>query len=160
MPVIKIQGSDVEGQTRLIARTCFFSGFQVQSFCLPGTGYVKFDKKALVSKQEEFPDFLIIADNSVDTKGSLKHAKEKSVIIINTKDKPNLQEAKKRKLKVYSLDAAGLQASMPTKTSADAAMLGALVKYCDRITAKAARTACGESRDMHTAFDEGFRNVR
>jgi len=153
----------------LAARSCFFSGFSVQSFCLPvvvgvegapyGVGYVKFDKTPPLSKQEEFSDFLVVMD-SQGLQEAVKHAKEKSIVILNSAEKPNQAILKKRKLKIYSLDATGIALNALRKPAPDAVMLGALVKACNRLTGKAAKMALGENRDLSLALDEGFRNVK
>jgi len=153
----------------LAARSCFFSGFSVQSFCLPaagrigdasyGVGYVKFDKILPLSKQEEFSDFLIVLDPQ-GLQEAVKHAKEKSIVILNSAEKPNQAVLKKRKLKLYSLDATGIALNALRKPAPDAVMLGALVKACNRLTSKAAKMALGENRDLNLALDEGFRNVK
>jgi Pyruvate/2-oxoacid:ferredoxin oxidoreductase gamma subunit len=158
MLVIKIEGEENETATHLIAKTCFLSGFYVQSFSLPRAGYVKFDKNPVVSRQEEFSDFLIVIEDPTP-EHCLKFAREKSVVIINAKEKPKLPAAKKRRLKVCSIDASGIPARERSKVLA-AALLGALIKNCNKITTKAARHAIGDDREMFLALDEGFRNVK
>ncbi len=159
MQIIKVTGSGAGDLTRLVARTCFFSGFSVQSFCLPAAGYVKFDKAQPLSRQEGFSDFLLVLD-AQGLQEAVKHAKEKSVVILNAREKPKSPVIKKRRIRLYCLDATGIALNAIRKPAPDAVMLGALVKACSSITSKAARSAVGESRDLHMALDEGFRNVK
>ncbi len=158
MLVIKIESLEPESLTKMIAKACYFSGLFVQSFCLPRKGYVKLDKKPILSKQEEFPDFLLLLD-SQNFQEALKHAKEKSVVILNA-EKPKSPVIKKRKLKVYSLNATSLALNVVRKPEPSAVMLGALVKHCDKITVKSAKLAVGDRKELHLALDEGFRNVK
>ncbi len=160
MQVIKIEGLDIENITRVLAKACFLSGFSVQSFSLPGRGYVKFDKKPVVSRQEEFPDFLLVMDSTRSIQDALRHAKEKSVVIVNAKERPKSPMIRKRKLKVYNLDATQLSLNSIRKPAPDAPLLGALVRHCDGITSRAARLALGENKELHAAMDEGYRNVK
>lgn len=147
MLVVKIESPEPESLTRLVAKACFLSGFSVQSFTLPGKGYVKFDKQPVVSKQEEFSDFLILADPS--RQDSLKDAKEKSTVLVNSSEKPRGHLVVKRKLHIYALEA-----------KSDAALLGAFVRHCDKVSAKSARLALGESKDLVLALEEGMRSVK
>lgn len=91
---------------------------------------------------------------------AVKHAKEKSVVIVNSMEKPKPAVFRKRRLKVYSLDATGIALNTIRKPSPDAVMLGAFVKVFNKLTTKAAKLAIGDSREMHLAFDEGFRSVK
>ncbi|MBI4170838.1 MAG: 2-oxoacid:acceptor oxidoreductase family protein [Candidatus Aenigmarchaeota archaeon] len=159
MLVVKIVGLDAGPLAKIVAKAGYLSGLFVQSFCLQNKGYVKLDKKPLLSKQEEFPDFLLLMD-SQNIQEALKHAKEKSVVILNTPEKPKSPAIKKRKLKVYSLNATALALSVIRKPEPGVIMLGALVKHCDKITAKSAKLAVGERKELHLALDEGFRNVK
>ena len=160
MQVVKIEGDKIENITRLVAKSVFSSGFFVQSFCLHNVGYVKFDKKPFASKQEEFSDFLLVMNSVQSLQETLKHAKEKSVVIVNVKDKPKSPIAVKRRLKIYNLDATQVALNTVRKPSLDAPMLGALVKVCDKITLKAAKSALGMEKELHMAVDEGIRSVK
>jgi Pyruvate/2-oxoacid:ferredoxin oxidoreductase gamma subunit len=160
MPVIKVDGGDVESLTKLAAKTCFFSGFNVQSFSFKSTGYIKFDKKPVMSRQEEFSDYLLIADRLADIKSSLRSAKEKSVVVLNAREKPKFPEIKKRKLRVYFIDAESVAQNIAKPLATEAIMLGALVKFCDKITSRAGRSAIGENKELHNVFEEGFRTAK
>lgn len=155
MITIKVEGPEPGNLTSMISKACFHSGFYVQSFSLKNADYVKFDKKFISSKQEEFSDFLILAD-SKGLDNALRYAKEKSVAIVRSVEKPASAVAKKRGIKIYAVN----PESAPSARTADAYMMGALAKICVRITGKAARSAIGMDRDSHSSFEEGFRNVR
>jgi Pyruvate/2-oxoacid:ferredoxin oxidoreductase gamma subunit len=158
MQVIRIEGSGSFSLTGLAAKACFLSGFHVQSFSNNNCAFVKFDKDPITSKQEEFSDYLVIADKKTDLKAALRNAKEKSVLVINSAEKPKLPDLKKRKIKTFIIDvdlAAG-----STKSDGSCIMLGALSKACERITSKGARAALGESREDHIVFEEGFRTAK
>ena len=159
MLVIKIEGRDPANITRIIGKACFLSGFYVQSFSLPGRGYVKFDRKPFASRQEEFSDFLVIMDSG-SLQESLRHAKEKSVVIVNAPEKARPAAAKRRKLRLLALDAAGMSMNAARSQDPSMPLLGALVKQCNRITSRAARAAVGESRELLAAMEEGYRGVK
>ncbi len=157
MHVIKIEGNSSDGLTKLVAKTCYQSGFNVQSFSIGTSGYIKFDKLPIVSRQEEFSDYLILEDRTADIRLAIRAAKEKSVILINAKEKPKLSEIKKRKLRLISIDAESVAQSTGKPVSKDAIMLGALVKFCDKLTSRAGKLALGEGKDSQMVFEEGFR---
>lgn len=160
MIVIKIEGREISNIISLVAKSCFHSGLYVQSFRLGNVGYVKIDKNPFVSRQEEPSDYLILADKPEALQDAIKHAKEKSVIIMNAKEKPKLAAAKKRKLRIYVIDATDIALNVLRKPEPDAVLLGSLVKVCDKITSKSARSVLGENKDLHIAMEEGHRNVK
>lgn len=157
--VVKVEGLEPAALTGLVARACFLSGQWVQSFVLQGAGYVKFGKGPILSRQEEFPDFLLVL-GTANLNETLRHAKEKSVVIVNSAEKPKAAIVKKRRLRLYAIDATGMALSALGKPEPDVPMLGAFVKYCDKVTARAARLAVGEGREMLAALDEGMRSAK
>ena len=161
MPVIKMVGPESYPMAKLVAKTCFLSGFFVQSFCLDSASYVKFDKTPLLSRQIEFPDILVVTtDSAEDAKDAMKHSKEKSIIILNSKEKPKFPEIKKRRLHVYNVNANEISQNILRKQMPHLPLLGALAKSYDKITLRAAKQAAGENKDNSSAIEEGFKNTK
>jgi 2-oxoacid:acceptor oxidoreductase gamma subunit (pyruvate/2-ketoisovalerate family) len=160
-------GQGVEKAVRLFAKACFMSGLYVQSFTFrshdrrgsPVTGYVKTDKEAILSKSVENPDFYIVFDSAMMDPKSLK---DNSTLILNVPQKPISEALRKKKVKIYSVDATSI--ALLTKTGApNTAMIGALTKLFSKVSMKSIRTAMDEehlARENVNALEEGYRNVR
>lgn len=161
-------GQGVGKAVNLFSKACFMSGLYVQSFVSiphtkrgsPVVGCVKTSVTPVLSHQLEEPDFYIVFDQSVFDP---KTAKENSTLILNAPQKPVSDLMKKKKIKVYSLDATQIAMTTLKANVPNTVMLGAITKMFNKISMKSIRTSLETSdmpRENITALEEGYRNVR
>ena len=143
------------------------SGYYVQSFAFigrgrrafPVKGYVKIDKTPIMSKQVEEADFTMLLDPTIDL--DVKNMKEKSVVILNSSEKLASPQLKKRKVKVYFVDATEIALTHLKSNTPNTAMLGALAKAFPKISMKAIKTSMeGMPKENIVAFDEGYKGAK
>ena len=153
-------GQGVRTASRIIARSTFYSGFQVQ--CLipyansVQTGFIKVDKAPITSRDMPDPDFFLVFDAKIGA--DMKGAKEGASIIVNFNEKPKVKT--KNKTKVFYIDAASI--ALPRKQMVNMPMVGALAKVFGKLPMKHIKTALDEEGLPHTfsAVEEGFRSVK
>ncbi|HLC67725.1 MAG TPA: 2-oxoacid:acceptor oxidoreductase family protein [archaeon] len=159
-------GQGVGRAVNLLAKACFASGLNVQSFTSvpsnrrgsPVVGLVKTDKAPILSRQLEEPDYYVVLDAKMMPK-----IKENSVLILNAPSKPISDALKKKKVKVYSVDATGIALTMLKANVPNTAMLGAITKLFNKISMKSIRESLelGDmARENTNALEEGYRNVK
>jgi Pyruvate/2-oxoacid:ferredoxin oxidoreductase gamma subunit len=91
--------------------------------------------------------------------------KQGSVVIFNSPEKIRHAALQKRKIKAYSIDAAGIAMTRSDKKSTNIIMLGALIKMVPAISAKSAKAAmeselADAGKGMAAAFEEGYKCLR
>ena len=150
-------GQGVRTASRILARSAFYSGQQVQ--CLipyatdVQTGFVKLDKLPISSRALAEPDFFIMFDKKIDA--GLKHAKPGSVIIVNSDEKPKIRT--KNKTKVFYINTTGAAAR---RQKPNIVMIGALAKVYGKLPMKHIKAAVEEEGISAADLEEGFRSVR
>ncbi len=160
-------GQGVEKAVRLFAKACFMSGLYVQSFTFrshdrrgsPVTGYVKTDKEPILSKSVEEPDFYIVFDATMIDPKTIK---DNSTLILNAPQKPISEALRKKKIKIYSLDASEM-ALLTKVNKPNTAMIGGLTKLFSKVSMKSIRTAMDEehlTRENVAALEEGYRGIK
>jgi len=124
----------------LIGRAGFLSGYHVQDFPLYGSerrgapmqSFIRLSSEPILTRgYVHNPDFVIILDDSLDTKAILGDCKE-SVAIINTTRPKTSFKAKK----VYTLDATELALQNIGKPIMSTVMLGAFAKVFKKLPMK------------------------
>lgn len=152
----------VSDATALLGNAAFATKMQVQEAVdageksRPVVGIVKIDKNPVESRQPEPSDYLLLFDAKLVD--ALKHAKEKSVVIFNSRERISSQLLKKKQLKSFFVDATGIAISGALKTVPHAAMLGAFAKAAGKIPARHIKSQLRPADAA--AFEEGFRNVK
>ncbi len=151
-------GQGVRTASRILAKSAFYSGQQVQ--CLVPyangvqTGFVKIDKAPIGSRELVEPDFFLIFDVKIDA--NLKNAKQGAVITANAKEKPKIKT--RNKTKVFYVNATDI--AITTKTMPNLAMIGALARVFGKLPMKHIKTAVEEEGLQIQAVEEGFRSVK
>ena len=151
-------GQGVRSATRILAKSAFYTGQQVQ--CLipyangVQTGFMKIDKAAITSRGLAEHDFFLIFDARIDA--NLKNAKNGAVIIVNASEKPKIKT--KNKTKIFYVNAAEM--AIATKSMPNLAMLGALAKVYGRLPMKHIKTSVEEEGLLMQSVEEGFRSVK
>jgi 2-oxoacid:acceptor oxidoreductase gamma subunit (pyruvate/2-ketoisovalerate family) len=162
-----MSGQGVETAVIAIARAAVMGGMNTQSVFFPtyekrGThvwGFVKIDKAAILSKQAGDCDFCIVMEPSL-VKDAAPSVKDGGTIVINTSQKPGVQSFRKRKIKVFCVDATGIASlASPKKPIPNLAMLGAFAKVFGKISLKALKAGTGIAIENSSA-DDGYKNVR
>src|SRR3989344_6365136 len=133
-------GQGVGKAVNLLAKACFASGLYVQSFSSvpqnrrgsPVMGLVKTSTEPIMSRQLEEPDYYVVLDAQLMP----KTFRENSVLILNAPQKPASEALKKRKVKVYSLDATGIALMVLKANVPNTAMLGAVTKLFNKVSMK------------------------
>lgn len=168
MFVFKIIGKGDQGvrsSIRVLGKSLFMSGFYVQAFSLDGdneysysysSGFVKADKDQVLSRQLEAPDMVLLYDN-ID---GAKDVKDGGCVILNACDKLNVSALKKRKVKVFCVDARGISTEL--KVPESVVMLGALIKVFGKVSLKKLKTVIEEEmgKDYSNAVDSGYKSVK
>ncbi|MEM7819816.1 MAG: 2-oxoacid:acceptor oxidoreductase family protein [Candidatus Aenigmatarchaeota archaeon] len=171
--VIKIYGHGGQGidtTRKIIGKAMLLSGFYAQDFIISGLerrpdkvyGFVKFDKKPILSKQIERPDIVLVFDS--DMINEAKEIKENGIALFNITEKINLSYMKEKKVKTFSIDANSIVFGLTKKPIPNIAMLGAFTKIFDKISIKnmkfAIQEELGDARENLIIFDEGYKNVK
>jgi Pyruvate/2-oxoacid:ferredoxin oxidoreductase gamma subunit len=162
-------GQGVESTLTIIANSLLGTGLNVQTLFFPASekrgsythGLIKADKAPLLSRQTETSDITLIFDTSLQIKEILSNAKEKSMVLFNSKDKLAYPELKKKHLKGYVVDATGISIAAGAKALPNLSMLGALAKNFNKITMKNIKSASETfAKDGGLLIEEGYKNVK
>jgi|GEM_PF-4818590 len=150
-----LAGQGVERATKELASAAVSAGLQVQAFfssdSVHVTGMVKMDKLPVLSRQKEEADFSILfSPKNTELKPVLAGTKERGIVIANTLERIHNPLAKKRRIKVYIVDAA------PFGKDQYAVLLGGLVKNFSKLSMKNLKTVVASG----IAVEEGYKNVR
>jgi len=142
---------DVPAATRVLGTAAYSSKMYVQDFVesdgrLSVLGCVKADSQAIESRAMEPFDYLLVLDDKIDLKDMLNLGKEKSVLIINSREKPGI---KKKDAKIFYVDATGISITVMLKPDPYPALLGAFTRIFGKLPTKSVRS-----------FDEGFKSVK
>lgn len=154
---------NVEAATKAIGNAAFASGFHVQDFLSkkdashPVAGCVKMDRQLIESRQYELLDNMLVFDERLEISPLIRQMKENAHIIINSREKASNPLFKKLKLRVFSVDAAGIAVS--TTGQLHAAMLGAFTRACGRVPEKSVKLQLEGKKDT-AAFEEGMKSVK
>jgi Pyruvate/2-oxoacid:ferredoxin oxidoreductase gamma subunit len=101
--------------------------------------FIKTDKVPILSRDPPEPDFLVLFDTRIDA--GVKDAKDGTIIIANSPEKPKLKA--KNKIKLFYVDADGIAVASKHRM-ANFVMLGALAKVSGRLSMKHIKTALEE----------------
>ena len=160
-------GQGIRTAGRLLAKSCFSSGFNAQCFFYPSeTGYpaeahIRIDKKPIITKEPvREPDYVLIMDMGLDIRSILSDIKDGTVIILNSQSRKKL--VAKKKTKQYSIDATGIAAKNLKKSMPNTAVLGALARIYANLSIKSLKkSAYPEPGGNNSAcIDEGYKGVK
>jgi 2-oxoacid:acceptor oxidoreductase gamma subunit (pyruvate/2-ketoisovalerate family) len=162
-------GQGVDTARKILGKAALLSGFYVQDLIVTGLerrptfvyGFVKFDKKPIISKELEEPDAVLIL--SKELLNEAKSIKDSGFVITNSAEKVSIP-VKDKKVKMFYIDANGIVVGLSKKSIPNVAMLGAFTKVFDNVTMKSMKTALqevlGDAKENFTIFDEGYKNVK
>ncbi|MEM7815187.1 MAG: 2-oxoacid:acceptor oxidoreductase family protein [Candidatus Aenigmatarchaeota archaeon] len=159
---------------RLIARAVVASGLKAQLYLpepeRPGDGrkaYLRLakPKEELLEKGPiSAPDFVLVFDAGM-VKEKVKDLKERSVIIVNSKERFTSPLLAKKKVKVLSIDATGIALSATGRPFPAAPMAGALSKAFPKLSLKVLRSAIeaefyGHVAEHQSAAEQGCKMAK
>ncbi len=162
-------GQGVETAISSLAKAALSSDLYAQAVFFPSQerkgsyvwGLVKMDKNPIPSKQLEHPDIALVFNTNLDIKAIVNDVKEKGISIFNTSEKIAMPVMKKKKIKSYSVDATGIAMRTINKPIPNMAMLGAVVKYFNKLTLKSVKAAIASmEKENAVAVEEGFKMVK
>lgn len=163
-------GQGVATAARVLSRAGMLSGLKVQDLVFgdewgePAVGFVRLSKSEISEKGIiEDPDYVLVFH--ADLMPPLKDMKDGSFIIINDTEKPTSLWIKKKKLRVYYLDATSLALNSTGKPIPNTPMLGALLKSFSKISMRNLKLAIEaelheKQKENQLAAEEGFKTVR
>lgn len=126
-------GQGIKKTAQILGRAAYLSGFFTQDFAMygaerrgaPVTSFVRYDKKPISSRGYVFePDFIVIIDSTLEMENMLKGMKKNTLVIINTKAKPNIKGA-------HWIDAMKISIQSTGKPIPNTVMLGAFAKLAE-----------------------------
>ncbi len=142
---------------KILAKSCFLSGFNVQSFTIGRSGIVKAEKTEITSKEFTDPDYYIILDQLM---ANVKMFKEGSIAIFNSPSKIISPKLKKIKVKAYAVDATGISVAHVKMNRPAIPMIGAVPKLFGKITMKSLKTAMEDDKVSSIMLEEGHKSVK
>ena len=159
-----VDKQDVRPAIRILGKAVFMSGFNVQVFNIDdsneysykcSSGLVKADKNPVFSRQVEMADIVLSYDVN-----SAKDLKDGGILILNSADRINTTSLKKKKIKVFYVDADGL--SIDLKVPESVIMLGAFVKVFDKVSLKKMKDIIEMElkKEYVNAIDVGYKSVK
>lgn len=158
----------------MAARAALASGLKAQLYVpqpmRPGDGrhaYLRLarPKEALEEKGPiANPDFVVVFDIDM-IKPRLKELKDRSVLIVKSKERFTNPALKKKKIRVLSVDATGIALAATGRPFPAAPMAGALSKAFPKLSLKAIRSAIEAEFYSHVpehqaAAEQGFKLAR
>lgn len=162
--VFQICGNNIDSATRIISRAAALSGYFIQSYSGKNNSFIKIDKKPIVSKQAEVPDYVIIIDSNADIKALAANMKEKSNIIINSAEKVKNTWLQKKKIKAFSVDIETLMKIKSDRNAMSIIIAGAVAKVIAEISAKNMKLAMEaelpENKTAAAIFEEAYKCVK
>lgn len=144
-----VYGKEADFVRKALGHACFLSGFEVQDFFVD-IGYVKVDKKPILSREITEPDFLLVLDRDMkDFK-----IKDSLIAVMNSPNKV----AFKKKVKCHYVDADKIANELKAKQSI--IMLGAITKIFDKISLRNMKEAIIGEGEEPLSLEEGYKAVR
>jgi len=172
--VIGFSGQGVRKTGNILSRTGFLARFNTQDYYfsksdsrtspVKALSWIRWDKTSILEKGPiKDPEYLIILHK--DLLPNLKEVKDGSTIIVNMQEKPTSPWIKKKKLKVFFLDATGIAIASMASSYPNTAMLGAFCKIYGKIPLKTYKSAMEKEiyykqKENQLAMEEGFKTVR
>lgn len=140
-------GQGVHTLAKLIGRSLFLSGLSVKDFAFleqekygkPVVGYVASDKDDILSNDILGHDYIIIMDPTLNLAEIIKNSDKNTIIITNSKE--NIPALKKAPGKKHYIDATKIAMENLKRNQPNTALLGAVIKLCNKITIKNAKKA-------------------
>jgi len=167
-------GQGVSTTARLAARAALASGLKAQLY-LPQSVQSGDERKAYLrlAKPKEAleekgpissPDFVIAFDVNM-IKPHLKDLKDRSVLIVKSQERFANPILKKKKIRVFSVDATGIVLASTARPFPAAPMAGALSKAFPKLSLKAIKSAIETEFYSHVvenqaAAEEGYKTAR
>jgi len=164
----------VSTTARLVARAALASGMKAHLYLpeptRPGDGrraYLRLAKlKETIEEKGPIsdPDFVIVFDVAM-IKPKLKDLKDRSVLIVKSKERFSNPVLKKKKIRVLSIDGIGIALASTARPFPAAPMAGALSKAFPKISLKAIKSAIEAEFYSHVvenqaAAEQGFKLAR
>lgn len=150
----------VSESARLWGNAAFSSKQHVQDFAEESGRdvlcWIKTDKQEIPSRQCEPADYVLVFDPKAPE--ALMHAKEKAVVIFNSRERTNSPLVKRKSLRAFFVDATGIGLSALLRPSPGPAMLGAFARVFEKMPSKGIKSQIDSKEAL--AFDEGFKNVK
>lgn len=130
-------GQGVKKASMILGRAAYLAGYKTQDFALygaerkgaPVTSFVRFDKEGINTRGYVFePDYILVIDNTIDTKAIEDGKKKSTKIVVNSM----------KKLKNgYSVDATDIaMRELNNPLGANVALLGGLIAVAGMISMK------------------------
>ncbi|MFH1631194.1 MAG: 2-oxoacid:acceptor oxidoreductase family protein [Candidatus Aenigmatarchaeota archaeon] len=165
--IIGRSGQGVSTFARVLAKAGATSGFNTQSYSeISGgivRGYVRFSKGQILERGSLVdPEYYVVFDDDVF---SFKETLDGKIVVVNTTEKPSDSWIKKKKLKVYWVDATGIGQTMIKQPYPNSALLGALLKSFNKVSMKNIKFAIENDirvrvKENQMCVDEGYKNVK
>lgn len=163
-------GQGVATAARILSRAGLLSGLKSQDAAFgdewgePAVSFVRLSKNDILEKGIiNDPDYILVFHP--DLMPPLKDVKDGSFIIVNDTEKPANPIIKKKKLRIYYVDATALALSATGRSVPNTAMLGALLKVFSKISMKNLKVSIEaeiseRQKENQSAAEEGFKTVR
>lgn len=131
-------GQGVKKTAQILGRAGYFEGYKTQDFAMYGAerrgapviSFVRLDRNPIKTRGYIFePDYIIILDDTLDWKYTLKGRKKGTKIIVNTKKGIKMSN-------LYKIDATHIALKYFKRPITNVAMLGAFAKVSNLVSIK------------------------
>ncbi|OYT57428.1 MAG: hypothetical protein DRO96_02315 [Candidatus Aenigmatarchaeota archaeon] len=164
-------GQECHRVVKIIGRAAFLSGYYVQDSVVYGPehiesqvdGFVRIDNKPIVERGFiTNPDFVLVLDDDLDYKNTLKDCKDSTLIINTRMAKDKLKRFVKN---VFALDADTLSKEISGKYLPSILLLGAFVKKFNKLSLKLMEKAIDieiddRKKENKEALHEGYKKLK